>query len=153
MRNENVLASSNNGKSQPAAIQVLIWSCSQISELESAGSVCQLASRCTCRAAADVQFAVICRSAWGRKLLLLLPVSQLLSRPVSQPASQAVSQSVVSGIDIISRSRFYRSLRSNAPHSSREPSTELSGLAGSDSTRSWQIIVLKEQFIGLLFAF
>lgn len=93
VRNENVLASSNNGKSQPAAIQVLTWSCSPISELESAGSVCQLASRCTCRAAADVQFAVICRSAWGRKLLrLLLPVSQLLSRPVSQPASQAVSQ-------------------------------------------------------------
>lgn len=89
----------------------------------------------------------------GKEAAAAVAASQSIAQSPSQSASQSGSQSVVSGIDIISRSRFYRSLRSNAPHSSREPSTELSGLAGSDSTRSWQIIVLKEQFIGLLFAF
>lgn len=92
------VATMENRSQQPAAIQVLTWSCSPILELESAGSVCQLASRCTCRAAVDVQFAVICRSAWGRKLLLLarlwLPVSQLLSRPVSQAVSQLSPASI-----------------------------------------------------------
>lgn len=78
--------------------------------------------------------------------------SQSIAQSPSQSASQSGSQSVVSGIDIISRSRFYRSLRSNAPHKAASSASALARHRLSSSW-TWQIIVLKEQFIGLLFAF